>query len=598
MKLSDMKIGKQLMLGFLAVVAVFVVSGAIQIVRMQSLAMLQDEGAGRGEDALKIKEIANRVNAFYSVVADAVINRDFAETRKDLAAAKRQADEDIVLVHKLVDTDEEKAAAKRFEEHYKEYIGLFELEMLPVLTTGGGQAEAQMRTVRELDDRIDGLRDATVAELERINLSLHKEFTDADEEFDATRRATIQLAIAISCIGILLAVVIAFYVTRSITRPLDEAVTINDRLAGGDLTVQIHSDRGDEIGRMLRAMAAMVGKMRSIVGDVVSGAVEVQQMALGVNGASDQVASMSQQLSSGSEQMSQGTTEQAAAAEESSSAMEEMSANIRQSAENALQTEKIATKSATDAQESGKAVAQTVTAMREISQKISIIEEIARQTDLLALNAAIEAARAGEHGKGFAVVAAAVRKLAERSQSAAGEISTLSASSIKVAERAGELLDNLVPDIQKTAQLVQEISASSHEQNQGTEQVNRAIQQLDQVIQQNAQASEELSASAEELSATAESMSDNSRKMVQEAEQLRRVIGFFKLGGEVPGAVLAVPTPPAGEKAGKTGAKTMRRAPVKALAGAGVPAKPADRGNGVKIDLAADSRPEDDFDRY
>jgi methyl-accepting chemotaxis protein len=195
--------------------------------------------------------------------------------------------------------------------------------------------------------------------------------------------------------------------------------------------------------------------------------------------------------------------------------MEQMAANIRQNTDNAMQTEKIAVKSATDAREGGKAVTETVSAMKQIATKISIIEEIARQTNLLALNAAIEAARAGEHGKGFAVVASEVRKLAERSQSAAGEISQLSTSSVAIAEQAGDMLNKMLPDIQRTAELVQEINASSKEQDVGAEQINKAIQQLDQVIQQNAASAEEMASTTEELSS--------------QAEQLKATIAFFTL---------------------------------------------------------------------
>jgi methyl-accepting chemotaxis protein len=198
--------------------------------------------------------------------------------------------------------------------------------------------------------------------------------------------------------------------------------------------------------------------------------------------------------------------------------MEEMASNIKQNADNAMQTEKISVKSAQDAKEGGKAVSETVSAMKEIAGKISIIEEIARQTNLLALNAAIEAARAGEHGKGFAVVASEVRKLAERSQVAAGEISQLSSSSVQVAEKAGEMLGKIVPDIQKTSELVQEITAASKEAETGADQINKAIQQLDQVIQQNAAASEEIASTSEELSS--------------QAEQLQSTIAFFKTGDE------------------------------------------------------------------
>ncbi len=271
------------------------------------------------------------------------------------------------------------------------------------------------------------------------------------------------------------------------------------RVAEGDLSLKFDSTK-NETG-ILAAMKSMVENLRSIVGDVKS--------------AADNVAVGSKEMSSSSEQMSQGSTEQAASAEEASSSMEQMAANIRQNADNALQTEKISAKAAENAKEGGEAVSQAVTAMKDIAGKISIIEEIARQTNLLALNAAIEAARAGEHGKGFAVVAAEVRKLAERSQTAAGEISELSSSSVEVAEKAGEMLAQLVPDIQKTAELVQEINAASNEQNSGAEQINKAIQQLDSVIQQNAGASEEMSSTSEELAA--------------QAEQLQENISFFRL---------------------------------------------------------------------
>jgi methyl-accepting chemotaxis protein len=271
-------------------------------------------------------------------------------------------------------------------------------------------------------------------------------------------------------------------------------------VAGGNLTVQLAERSPND--ELMRSLSSMVAKLSEVVSDV--------------KGASDNVAAGSQQMSSGSEELSQGASEQAAAAEEASSAMEEMSANIKQNADNALQTEKIAVKSAQDAQEGGKAVLQTVSAMKDIAGKISIIEEIARQTNLLALNAAIEAARAGEHGKGFAVVASEVRKLAERSQKAAAEISELSSSSVEVAVKAGDMLTRMLPDIQKTAELVQEISASCKEQDTGAEQINKAIQQLDQVIQQNAAAAEEMSSTAEELSS--------------QSEQLQETIGYFNIG--------------------------------------------------------------------
>ncbi|MGD9157146.1 MAG: methyl-accepting chemotaxis protein [Desulfobacteraceae bacterium] len=272
-------------------------------------------------------------------------------------------------------------------------------------------------------------------------------------------------------------------------------------MSNGDLTIDLHAERDDEIGQIIRSLNTLTGNLRDVVSSVKL--------------AADNVAAGSQELSTSTEEMSQGATEQAASAEQASSSMEQMSANIKQNADNAQQTERISTQAADDAEKGGKAVEETVTAMKKIAEKISIIEEIARQTNMLALNAAIEAARAGEHGKGFAVVADAVRKLAERSQNAAGEISNLSTTSVEIAENAGSMLNKIVPDIRKTAELVQEINAASSEQNSGATQINEALLQLDQVIQQNASASEEMSATAEELAA--------------QAEQMRDTISFFKL---------------------------------------------------------------------
>lgn len=323
------------------------------------------------------------------------------------------------------------------------------------------------------------------------------QYLDAAALYANTRRLTLVIAV----IAVILSALISYFVTRSITRPLSSALEASNRLATGDLTLAIEAKGSDETGQLLCAMKNMVEKMKSVIADVKS--------------AANSVATGSQQLSSSAEQTSQGAAEQAAAAEEASSSMEQMASNVKQNADNALETEAIARKSAANAEEGGEAVARTVTAMKEIAGKISIIEEIARQTNLLALNAAIEAARAGEHGKGFAVVASEVRKLAERSQSAAAEIGNLSKTSLDVADSAGEMLKKMVPDIKRTSELVQEISAASREQDMGVNQINKAIQQLDQVIQQNASISEEMASTSEELA--------------NQAEQLYAAVSFFTL---------------------------------------------------------------------
>ncbi|SDE62134.1 HAMP domain-containing methyl-accepting chemotaxis protein, partial [Desulfuromonas thiophila] len=348
------------------------------------------------------------------------------------------------------------------------------------------------------NEELANARAAVGGEVTRLAEELAKTGVGQTEEIATGAVTALGRASTIMLVGLavalLLGIVVAVLITRAITGPVLQGVDFARALAEGDLTRKLAIEQRDEVGQLAAALNNMVEQLQQVVADVRS--------------ASDNVAAGSQQLSASSEEMSQGATEQAAAAEEASSSMEQMAANIRQNADNALQTEKIAIKSAEDARNGGAAVAQTVQAMKNIAEKISIIEEIARQTNLLALNAAIEAARAGEHGKGFAVVASEVRKLAERSQSAAAEISDLSSSSVEVAEKAGAMLSQMVPDIQRTAELVQEIAAASKEQDTGAEQVNKAIQQLDQVIQQNASASEEMASTSEELSSQAEQLQD------------------------------------------------------------------------------------------
>jgi len=364
-----------------------------------------------------------------------------------------------------------------------------------------------------------------------------------DNEFLAPAHKVRNLVAIVGILFLIVSFVIYFFFARGISRPLQRCAEMAQNIADGNFDAKIDiDDRGDEIGLLFDSMKKMVESMKKGVdlaikvatGDLstkvkvdrddennpfinamVDMVTKLRTIVSEVHSAADNVAAGSEEMSTSAEQMSQGASEQASAAEEASSSMEQMAANIRQNADNAKQTEKIAIKSSDDAQEGGKAVQETVAAMKTIAEKIAIIEEIARQTDLLALNAAIEAARAGEHGKGFAVVADAVRKLAERSAEAAGEISKLSVDSVEVAEKAGNLLIQIVPDIQKTAQLVQEITAASNEQNSGADQINSAIQQLNQVVQQNASASEEMSSTSEELSS--------------QAVQLQGTIAFFKL---------------------------------------------------------------------
>ena len=430
-------------------------------------------------------------------------------------------------------------------------IAAFDKGIVSVLGTVGIAAEAG--TIKATTSSMTAGRDAA-SDLTKVLEDYAHYVEKAAEQAAATAAEAAafakQLLLGILGLSLLIAVAAATWIALSISRGLASAVGLANAVAVGDLSHTITVKSNDEIGDLvasLNSMTANLNATAAVADAIANGDLTIEAKPLSdkdtlgialenmvtklrdvvgqVTSAAENMSAGSQELSASAEQLSQGSTEQASSTEEASSSMEEMAANVKQNAENASATEKMAGQSAKDAEASGIAVGKAVEAMQTIAQKINIVQEIARQTDLLALNAAVEAARAGEHGKGFAVVASEVRKLAERSQAAAAEIGTLSVDTVKVAQEAGVMLSKLVPDIKKTAELVEEITAACREQDVGSSQINQAIQQLDKVTQQNAAASEEVSATSEELAA--------------QAEQLQSTIAFFRLddqGGRQPAA--------------------------------------------------------------
>ena len=498
---ANMKIGVRLTLGFFIVLALMAALAVVGINGMSAIQGRLDEIVKDNVYKTKLtNQLSESVHIVSRVTRTLILLTDeaaMANEKKKLDGARQLYNDAWASLEKTSASEKGKAARTRIRTDQVEARAINDKVIDLAMANKAELAtkllmEQAAPAVKKWQDALDD------------NLTLQEEntrddYAQAQQAYDSAFRLVVTLASAAIALGALL----AWFLTRSITRPIIEAVSVANRLAEGDLTVRIGATSKDETGQMLQAMQNMITKLSQVVADV--------------NGGAQALASASEEVSATAQSLSQAASEQAAGVEETSASLEQMTSSIAQNTENAKVTESMASKAAQDASDGGESVDATVAAMKQIAKKISIIDDIAAQTNLLALNAAIEAARAGEHGKGFAVVAAEVRKLAERSQVAAQEIGEVATNSVELAEKAGKLLQQIVPSIRKTADLVQEISAASSEQSSGVGQINSAVSQLNQTTQQNASSAEELASTSEEMSS--------------QAEQLQQTMSFFKLDG-------------------------------------------------------------------